>query len=270
MKLLVEECERRSCAKIFSMNGDHAWNQNRLHRNRGILEIGSLVSIEADLQSYFVRSTCLNISQLSRETGIEPESRNVESNYLHPCPCILAIRWTAKLSLPEETTTSNEIILNYSHFRYWAHPCTSPCFSLWRNSLQQDSRRPRGKSNRLSYLLASRLHRQYSRLRRLFCFHRCQRSFPHCVGRQQSQYKYITCHRSHRSSRSFRRPQPIPRNEQPSSTTPLITESSISALTSVATLFNFLLAILYETYKTDDEDVPGVSGLNVAVGTNLF
>lgn len=121
-------------------------------------------------------------------------------------------------------------------------------------------RRPRGgKSNRLSYLSASRLHREYSRLWRRLCFHRCQRSFPHCVGHQQSQHKSITCNRSHRSFRYIRRLHPTAKNEQPSSITPLITESSISALTS-ATLFNFLLAILYETYKTGDVDVSALVG----------
>lgn len=51
---------------------------------------------------------------------------------------------------------------------------------------------------------------------------------------------------------------------------PPITDPNIRALSSAVVFLNFLLAILYEAYKTGGVAVPGVGGLKVSVGTNLF
>lgn len=51
---------------------------------------------------------------------------------------------------------------------------------------------------------------------------------------------------------------------------PPITDPKICALSSAVLLLNYLLAILYEAYKTGGVAVPGVGGLKVSAGTNLF
>ena len=80
---LSRRMRMKTCLRIFSTDGDPTWDQNRPHRKREISD--SPPGFDRSRPEIIFRQTYTNVSQLSRETGKQPETRNAESN-----TCILA------------------------------------------------------------------------------------------------------------------------------------------------------------------------------------
>lgn len=113
-------------------------------------------------------------------------SRNVESNYLHSCHKLNCHPFPAKGK--HKTQRDHLKLLSFALLGSTIY--VTLLFSSGVIRYYKLHRRPcRGKSNHLSYLSASRLHPQYSRLWRRLCFHRRQRSFPHWVSHQRAHFR---------------------------------------------------------------------------------